>query len=295
MVAAAFKRNWVDRRTLMAAGAGAGLATAFNAPIAGAVFVLEELVRKFELRMAVATFGASAAAIAVAREFIGTAPDFQVENLPHPPVALMPFFVLLGVLAGVLGVAYNRFLVWTLSFSPLKRPLALEFRAGFLGAIVGLAAWFCPALVGGGESLTQSVLSGKFTGLALVMIFLLRFILGPLSYASRVPGGLFAPMLVLGAQSGFFFGGVCLALLPAMEIMPLSFAVVGMSAFFSAVVRAPVTGIVLITELTGNYNLLLPMLAASFAAILIPTLCGNPPIYDSLKLNPESHEHLRHD
>jgi CIC family chloride channel protein len=77
-------------------------------------------------------------------------------------------------------------------------------------------------------------------------------------------------------------------LLPGAEITPVSFAVVGMAAFFAAVVRAPITGIVLITELTGNYNLLLPMLAAGFAAILVPTLCGNPPIYDSLKPKLES-------
>jgi len=287
LVASTFKCNWADCRTLMAAGAGAGLATAFNAPIAGAVFVLEELVRRFELRIAVATFGASAVAVTIAREFIGTAPDLRMESLPHPPIAWLPCFLLLGVMAGLLGVAYNRLILWSLSFTWLKQPLPLEFHAALLGALVGGLAWFYPGLVGGGEILTQTVLSGKFAGATLVLIFLVRFVLGPLSYASRVPGGLFAPMLVLGAQSGFFFGGVCLMILPGAEVSPLSFAVVGMAAFFSAVVRAPITGIVLITELTGNYNLLLPMLAACFAALLVPTLCGNPPIYDSLRPQPE--------
>ena len=283
LVARAFRRNWADCRTLMAAGAGAGLATAFNAPIAGAVFVLEELVRCFEMRMAVVTFGASAAAIAVAREFIGTAPDFRMADLPHPPLALLPCYVLLGALAGLLGVTYNRLVVWSLSVTLLKHPLPLEFRAGCLGAGIGLLAAFCPAWVGGGESLVQSALSGKTAGTALLLVLLVRFLLGPLSYASRLPGGLFAPMLVIGAQFGLFFGGICLAGLPGSELLPQSFAVVGMAAFFSAVVRAPITGMVLITELTANYNLLLPMLAASFTAILIPTLAGNPPIYDSLK------------
>jgi CIC family chloride channel protein len=100
-----FRCNEKDCRVVLAAGAGAGLATAFNAPIAGAVFVLEELVRRFHTRIAIVTFGASTGAIAVARLFLGSTPDFHVEALPYPSFGTVPVHLALGVLAGFLGVA----------------------------------------------------------------------------------------------------------------------------------------------------------------------------------------------
>ena len=114
------------------------------------------------------------------------------------------------------------------------------------------------------------------------MVFLIRFGLGPLSYAAGTPGGLFAPMLVLGAQIGLLFGILAGLVLPAGAVNPSALAVVGMAAFFTAVVRAPVTGIILVIEMTASFSLFLPMLAACFTAMLVPTLLGNPPIYDSL-------------
>jgi CIC family chloride channel protein len=103
------------------------------------------------------------------------------------------------------------------------------------------------------------------------------------SYAAKTPGGLFAPLLVLGAQLGILFLAGCEFVLPTTEAPATTFAVVGMAAFFTGVVRAPVTGVVLITEMTGSFTLLLPMLAACFAAMLVPTLLKNAPIYDSLR------------
>ena len=103
-----FRRNGDDCKMLLAAGAGAGLATAFNAPIGGAVFVLEELVRRFDTRTTIVTLGASAGAIAVARVFLGNAPDFHVEPLPYPGFGTVPIHLALGIVAGCLGVAYNR-------------------------------------------------------------------------------------------------------------------------------------------------------------------------------------------
>jgi chloride channel protein, CIC family len=114
-------------------------------------------------------------------------------------------------------------------------------------------------------------------------VFLIRFGLGPVSYAARTPGGLFAPLLVLGAQSGLALGIGCQNWLPIASPDPKALAVVGMAAFFTAVVRAPVAGIILVTEMTGSFSLLLPMLAACFPAMLLPTVLGDPPIYDSLR------------
>src|SRR5215472_13844177 len=103
-----FRREWPDCRVLLAAGAGAGLATAFNAPMAGAVFVLEELVRRFELRIAVAALGASATAIATARVLLGDAPDFHVDALAYASAEARPLFFVLGAVAGLVAIAYNR-------------------------------------------------------------------------------------------------------------------------------------------------------------------------------------------
>ena len=149
-----------------------------------------------------------------------------------------------------------------------------------------MLAWFAPGLVGGGDEITQRTLQGT-DALALVpLVFLLRFTLGAVSYAARTPGGLFAPMLVLGAQIGLLFGILCRLAFPDLDIQPQAFAVVGMAAFFTGVVRAPLTGIVLVVEMTGSFNMLLPMLGACFAAMLVPTLLRNAPIYESLSANP---------
>src|SRR5262245_20310033 len=124
-----FRRNLPDCLTLLAAGAGAGLATAFNAPIAGAVFVLEELRRRFDTRTTIATFGASAGAIAVARVLLRESPDFRVEPLPYPGFGTVPIHLALGALAGLLGVAYNRTLLGTLAAADRLRRCPVELRA----------------------------------------------------------------------------------------------------------------------------------------------------------------------
>jgi CIC family chloride channel protein len=278
------KRNLADRRVLLAAGAGAGLATAFNAPIAGAIFVLEELVRRFEPRIAIAALGASAAAITVAHFFLGYQPDFHVEALAFTRNnGTRPLFVVLGVLAGLAGVAYNHAILGAIAAADRLRHWPVELRAAIIGAAVGILAWFAPGLVGGGDPITQRLLEGVGTLTVIPLLFLIRFGLGAVSYAAATPGGLFAPMLVLGAQLGLFFGLVCQSLFSSLQIEPVAFAVVGMAAFFAAVVRAPLTGIVLVTEMTGNVTMLLPMLGACFASMLFTSLLRNPPIYDSLK------------
>jgi CIC family chloride channel protein len=275
--------SWPDCRVLLAAGAGAGLATAFNSPIAGAVFVLEELVRKFELRIAIAALGASTAAISVARVFLGDAPDFQVQSFVFSSAPTILLYMALGVLAGFAGVAYNRTLLGALAVMDRLARFPLELRAAVVGGGVGALAFFAPGLVGGGDPLTQAALAGVPALAILPILFLVRFGLGAVSYAAGTPGGLFAPLLVLGAQLGLFFGLVCRLGLPALDVTPEAFAVVGMGALFTAIVRAPLTGIVLVIEMTGSFVLLLPLLAACFGAMVVATLLRDQPIYDSLR------------
>jgi chloride channel protein, CIC family len=285
LVGMVFRRTWADCRVLMAAGAGAGLATAFNAPIGGAVFVLEELVQRFEHRIAIAALGASATAIAVARLFLGNAPDFHVISISYAYSGAKPLYYVLGALSGLLAIAYNRTILTMIAFADHLHRLPAEFRAGVVGMAVGILAWFAPDLVGGGDAITQRILAGGAMLTAVPLAFVIRFLFGPLSYAAGTPGGLFAPLLVLGAQIGLLFGGLCQWLFPDLGIQPEGFAIVGMAAFFTGVVRAPVTGIILVIEMTGSVASLLPMICACFMAMLIPTLVGNPPIYESLRQN----------
>jgi len=278
-----FGRSWPDCRVLLAAGAGAGLATAFNAPIAGPVFVLEELVQRFEHRIAIAALAASATGIALARTLLGDAPDFHVGALEYGTAGSRPLFFALGCVSGLLAVAYNRTLLATMKAAERLDVLSVHLRAGLIGAAVGTLAWFAPQLVGGGDAITQRTLAGGEVLSLVPLAFLLRFGLGAVSYAAATPGGLFAPLLVLGAQSGLLFAALCRVSFPSLHLQPEAFAVVGMAAFFTGVVRAPITGIVLVTEMTNSVTMLLPMLGACFTAMLVPTLLHNKPIYESLR------------
>jgi CIC family chloride channel protein len=180
-----FRRNWTDCRALLAAGAGAGLATAFNAPLAGAVFVLEELVRRFELRISIVALGASATAIAVSRGMLGDLPDFHVGTLAYAGAAISPLYFVFGAVAGFVAIAYNRTLLATIAVADRLRSWPVELRAGLIGAAVGTLAWFAPGLVGGGDTITQRTLAGAETLATLPAAFLLRFGLGAVSYAAR--------------------------------------------------------------------------------------------------------------
>jgi chloride channel protein, CIC family len=287
-----FRRSWPDQRTLLAAGAGAGLAVAFNAPIAGAVFVLEELVRRLEIRIAIAALGASSAAILISRLFLGDAPDFQAAvsaqaatatgPLPYAVAATWPLYLTLGVVAGLAASLYNRTILGAIALAArLDARWRVEIQAAAIGALVGTIGWFAPGLIGGGDGITQRVLAGGAVIGMLPLAFALRFGLGAVCYAARTPGGLFAPLLVLGAQLGLLYGALCQAAFPGLGIEPEAFAVVGMAALFTGIVQAPVTGIVLVTEMTAAFTTLLPMLAACFAAIVTANLLRTVPIYDA--------------
>lgn len=278
-----FGFQWKLRRVLIASGAGAGLAAAFNAPAAGAIFVLEELVREFELHIAIAALGASATAIWVSQAILGPAPEFHVEELAFADPQTSPLYFLFGAFAGAAAVLYCRALIWGLLFAQRIDRFAPGLTATLMGAVIGGLGWFAPQLVGGGDPITQKLLLGPQLLPTLGLVFCLRFVLGPASYATATPGGIFAPMMVLGAQLGMIFGEIGKFALPGLFIQPVAFAVVGMAAFFTAVVRAPLTGIALVTEMTSDATLLLPMLASCFCAMIAPTLAGEAPIYDSLR------------
>lgn len=276
-------RQEEDRKVVDAAGAGAGLAVAFNAPIGGSVFVFEELTSSFTPWLLVATLAAASMAIWLMRYMLGNTLVFSVEHVSPTEVwKVSPFFAL-GALLGAAGAFYNFITIWLLGFCDRLTRFSSVQRAAFIGATVGVVAWFTPALVGGGESVTQAILSNRYAVGALLTIFLVRFLIGPWSYAAGAPGGIFAPLLVLGACSGALFAGTLNHFLPTLSLSPLAFAVVGMGALFSASVRAPLTGVVLAVEMTGRGDLTLGLLVASLIAMVVAMLLNSEPIYESLK------------
>ncbi|MFD4295404.1 ClC family H(+)/Cl(-) exchange transporter [Rhodococcus sp. NPDC058532] len=274
-----------DVRLTQSAIAGAGLAVAFNAPVGGALFAFEEVTHTFRLRIVVPTLLAVAVAVACSRLVLGDHPDFDVRPGAAPAIAWLPMFAVFGLLTGLLGVAYNRLVIGFLDLAAAAGRVPPAVRAAVIGALIGCLLIADPRAAGGGDTLTQEIVGGGTLLLPTVLTLLLvRFVAGPLSYAAGTPGGLFAPLLAVGALWGVLYTRLADAVLPAdLAALTVPMAVVGMAAFFGATVRAPLTGIVLVIEMTATAELTVPMAAATAMAVLVAQLAGAAPIYDSLR------------
>jgi CIC family chloride channel protein len=274
-----------DVRMMQTAVGGAGLAVAFNAPIGGVLFTLEEVTKSFRLKTVLATVLAAGTAVGCSRLITGDHPDFLVGPVDSPSLALLPVFVVFGLLTGCLGVVYNRLVLAFVDRVREFRRVPSTVKATAIGAVIGLLMFVDPLAVGGGDTLTQMIVGGNAIALTAIVGYLaVRFVAGPLSYSAAVPGGLFAPLLAVGALWGALFGGGFNAVWgggDASLVVPM--AIVGMAAFFGATVRAPVTGIVIVIEMTATTAVTVPMLAATAAAVLAAELLRSPPIYDSLR------------
>lgn len=275
------KSGFGERKALMSAGAGAGLAAAFNAPLAGLIFVLEELQGNFTPVVFVAAFLASVSADVVSRLLAGEAPVFHLQTLPVTNLSELPFALLLGVLAGFGGMLFNRCLLGSLDV--VDRYSRSDWMPGMIaGAIAGAAGWWMPGLAGGGGRMADNAIAGNFALSLLPVLILSRFALTMISYGSGAAGGIFAPMLVIGALGGLLFGTGSAALMPSLMEHPQTFALLGMGALFTAVVRAPLTGIVLMVEMTGQYDFMLPLLVSCLSAYGIAEAFRSPAIYEAL-------------
>ena len=270
-------------RVLLAAGSGAGLAAAFSAPLSGAVFVLEEIAQRFSLRILVATLSACSASIAVSYQVLGMRPDFNIAHIAVPGFFHFIFYLGLGLPLGLLGVIYNSLILRGLDLTDRFKGARSDLVAAAIGGVVGLAEWLRSDLLGGGDYLVQQLMNGQVGYCTLATLFLVRFILGPASYAARVPGGIFAPLLVIGGAVGAASGLLVHALAPSLLRDPAAITLVGMAGFFAATVRAPITGIALVLELTGVTSLFVPLLATCSVAAAVPAALGAAPIYDALR------------
>lgn len=274
-----------DLTVMQTAMSGAGLAVAFNAPVGGAVFVLEEVARSANYRLIVPTVLGVASAIVCSRAVIGDQPDFAVQDIAGPPLFTLPLFLVFGVVIGLAGALYNSLIVALFRASRRLTRVPVLVRATVIGALIGLALYVDPLAVGGGDALTQMLLAGHAFALpVLLMYIVMRFVAGPLSYAAATPGGLFAPLLALGALFGTAFGHLAQLFVPGLGTQfVVAMAIVGMSTMFASAVRAPLTGIALIIEMTAITTVTVPMLLAGGAAVVTAMLVKSPPIYDSLR------------
>ncbi len=271
--------------TLIAAGAGAGLAAAFNAPLAGFIFVMEELKREMSPLTYGAALIASVCSVAVARVELGQGASFVLANPAPVPLRALPIVALLGLVTGLLGIVFNRL---TLGSIGIRERLKLPRWVA--GALIGAVAVLCmrilPEITGPGHSLAESILSGHMDlrlSLGLVAVMLVgKLLLTSTSFATGVPGGIFAPLLVMGALTGYGVGSAMAQAFPGLGISPHVFATIGMASFLASSVRAPLTGVVLIVEMTQQYSILYALLLGSFVSYIVADLMRDTPIYEAL-------------
>jgi len=272
-----------ERKALISAGAGAGLAAAFNAPLAGVMFVLEELQGSFTPVVFVAAFLASVVADIVGRVLTGEMPVFALKSMAAPAMSALPLALILGAIAGLGGVIFNRCLLASLDWFDRLRRWPGWVPGVLAGAVVGIASGLYPGVAGSGGVLAERALIGEIALRWVPLLLLVRFMLTMVSYGSGAAGGIFAPLLVIGALGGLATGGAVNAVWPALAPHPEIFAVLGMGALLTAIVRAPLTGIVLMVELTGKYDFMLPLLVSCLAAYGVAEGLKNAPIYEALR------------
>lgn len=269
---------------LVSCGAGAGIAAAFNAPLAGFLFVIEELHRELSARTFAGALVAALSADIMARALGGELPSFSISGYASIPLSALPVAVLIGLVGGVLGVCFNRSLLLASRASSRLSRVPRWMLPGIAAGLCGLVAWWFPDVVGGGHIAADKLLGGHLAaGLGLLVLMLIaKFLLTVISYGSGAPGGIFAPMLLLGALSGSIIADLLSRPFASLQHMGTALAILGMAAFFSGSVRAPLTGIVLIIEMTGNYQQLLALGVACLTADLTAGSLRDTPIYEAL-------------
>ena len=277
IVSRIFSDDKEERDLLICSGAGAGLAAAFNAPLAGLLFVLEELQQKYDKFSLVTAFSATISGTLVSRLIMGQKTIFNFKILEYPALELIIWCVILGTLLGFLGLLFNHFLSKTLRKFNGKQ----VFIALIIGLSFGVIQLCFPDMLGSKTQLIKDLLTGKFSLFILFMLFIGKFILTVMSYNVGTPGGIFAPLLLLGALAGAIFFHLVEHFSPSRFEM-VTFIVLGMGGLFTAIVRSPLSGIILILEMTNQFFLLLPLILVSLIAYGIPEYTFNKPVYDEL-------------
>ncbi|PAF45445.1 H(+)/Cl(-) exchange transporter ClcA [Helicobacter sp. 11S02629-2] len=276
-----------DRHTLLATGAAAGLSAAFDAPLAGILFIIEEMRPQFHYNFISlrAVFTGVIMSSVVFRYFNGEAPIIEIGRLSDAPVYTLWLYLILGIIFGLIGPVFNTIVLKAQDlFQKIHKGNTIKWIifGGFIGGFCGVLTLALPEVVGGGFEIVPLAIAGKYSVLFLIVIFIIRVFTTVLCFSSGAPGGIFAPMLALGTVFGTAFGLVSMHLLPSYHLDAGVFAIAGMGALMAASVRAPLTGIVLVLEMTANYQLILPMIITCLGATLVAQFVGGKPLYSAI-------------
>jgi len=283
MVEDVFKQPIEEDNPLISTGAAAGLASAFNAPFAGIIFVIEEMNGHFKFNfysLAALMIGAGSADMVV-RLLVGSGPILKTTIFTFEELSGIWLFVLLGLVLSVIGIMFNKLLIRSLNlFKKLK--VSYITIALCMALIITTVGLYSEDMIGAGYTTISHVHNSSFTLKFLLALFVVRFILSVLSYGSGVPGGIFTPLITLGVILGMLFGGVAQHFFPDLVPDPAIFGVAGMAGIFASTIRAPLTGLALSVEMTANYELILPLIFTAVTASVCTTILGNAPIYSIL-------------
>ena len=269
-------------KALLPVGAAAAIAAAFNTPMAAVLFALEEVMGDLHAPVLGSVVLASATSWAMLRLLLGNDPLFHVPQyeLVHP--LEFGIYAVLGVAGGFLSVAFTKLLLGVRKWF-LRLPRKTRWWHPAVGGLmVGVMGWFVPQVLGVGYSYVGDALNGSMAFKLMVLLVVLKFFAITTCYASGNAGGIFGPSLFLGAMLGGSVGYVAHHFLPAYTAMPGAYALVGMGALFAGIVRAPMTSVLMIFEMTRDYTVIVPLMIANLASLFISSRLQKEPIYEAL-------------
>ncbi len=279
-----FGSTRLEKRIYIAAGASGGLAAAFNAPLAGVIFCLEEIFKYFSPLILVSTMLSAIAADFVSHLVFGSETIFQFSIEGTIPLTGYWLLLLLGIVLGLFGALYN----WMILKGQKVYALLEKKIKGFKMAIPFLFALLFgltfPYVLGGGHVVMEELQVEAGLGFLLVL-FALKLFFSVVSFSSGTPGGIFFPLLTIGAVLGAAFAKLFMNAPGMEERLFYHFIILAMAGYFTAIVRAPITGIVLLIEMTGSFSQLLPLTVVSMMAYLTAEAVKSTPIYDALLEN----------
>ncbi|KLE16724.1 ClC family H(+)/Cl(-) exchange transporter [Clostridium sp. C8] len=277
-----YKKMPVKKEFLITAGASAGLSAAFNSPLSGIVFALEEIHRNFSPLVLLSAMAAAISADFISKNFLGMEPALNFNEMSALPLKYYWVLIILGFITGVMGVIFSKgiYLFQDIYSKLTKIPIEIKIMIPFIiTAIIGLTL---PILLGGGHELIMDLNSEKHAISFLIILYLVKFLLLLICFGSGVPGGIFLPMLLLGAIIGNAIGVFSVDILGISNSFMINFIALGMAGYFAAVVKAPITGIVLIMEMTGSFTHLLSLSVVVIIAYITSEALKNQPIYEVL-------------
>lgn len=277
-----FKRTKIEEKFLITCGASAGVAAAFNAPLAGLMFALEELHKHFSAKVLTSAMSAAIVADLISKYFFGLQPAFNLQNVLVLPQNYFFSIIVLGVILGIFGALFNKSLIASMKFYGRLNWLPFWAKPIIPLMFVGLFAIVLPEVLGGGHHLIEVLTHGNLGISILVVILIVKFFFTMISYGSGAQGGIFLPLLVLGALVGSIYGNFIHIAFDMDSNLISSFIILAMAGTFSAIIKAPLTGIILILEMTGGISHLLALALVSITAFITADLLRSAPIYETL-------------